>query len=88
MLLNENPDILSYDSTGYSMYPALKPGDQLIVKPVQDYCKGDIVVFTHGGRSVTHRFIERNGDILTFLGDRLIYSEKVHVSQVTGKVML
>jgi len=70
------------------MYPALKPGDQLVVKSTDSCMPGDIVVFNNGTRLITHRYIGKTGEYLQFMGDRLTKPEEIAPSSVEGKVIL
>ncbi len=45
---------------GYSMYPALKPGDTLLLKdiPIFNITTGDVVLLPYNDKFVAHRIIE------------------------------
>jgi signal peptidase I len=48
-------------ATGYSMFPALRPGDRITVRPVKEGVipePGSVVVFNESGVLVTHRLIK------------------------------
>ena len=44
------------------MEPTININDAVIVKKADNYKKGDIVAFTHGGAVTVHRIIEENED--------------------------
>lgn len=50
-------------ATGASMLPALRPGDTLIVRPVDAACltAGDVVLVNVGGTLRAHRIVRRWG---------------------------
>ena len=56
------------NSTGYSMYPTLKPSDKLKVEPIgfSFIQVGDIIAFELNGVFIAHRVVEiqRNGNTL------------------------
>jgi signal peptidase I len=72
-------DIRSIPFYGYSMYPALRPGDTLIVKKAGgvegDTRIGDIVCFPEGGSYTAHRIVDiredEGGLTITTKGDNM-----------------
>lgn len=59
---------ISLPSGGYSMFPVLMPGDELIVskRALQDIRKGDIVVVAYSSKTVGHRVVAiRNKEVVT-----------------------
>jgi len=57
------------NSTGYSMYPTLKPSDKLKVEPIGfSFIKvGDIIAFEHNGVFIAHRVVEIQRNENTFI---------------------
>lgn len=55
---------------GGSMEPTLHHGDGVLVwhTPFEKIREGDLIVFLQDGELVTHRVIERNGEVLTAKG--------------------
>lgn len=83
---------------GYSMYPALKPGDILIVKKVdgkrENIKRGDIICFPEEERYTAHRIIEiKEGEknlTITTKGDNLVNPDTSRIVNSDGilKVMM
>lgn len=50
---------ISLSFAGYSMYPALRPGDILITQkiPAERLCPGDIISYQRKGKCLVHRVI-------------------------------
>jgi len=48
--------------TGWSMLPAVFPGDTLVIEPTntEDMVEGDVVMFSNGRRFVAHRIVARS----------------------------
>lgn len=78
-------------STGYSMYPAFKPGEKLIVEPIDldSISLNDVVVFVIENRLIAHRLVSfrsKNGRHLT-QGDSCLFKDDcVDSSAFLGKV--
>ncbi|MBK3515820.1 S24/S26 family peptidase [Carboxylicivirga marina] len=71
---------------GMSMFPLLKPGDSLLVKPCLPNI-GDISVFIKGELLIAHRLIKITGNTYFFKGDGLIFPDKpVEKQDVLGVV--
>lgn len=70
-------DVRQISFSGYSMYPALRPGDTLVVRetPPRDIRVGDILCLRENGNYVSHRIVtlERDGNhlLVTTKGDNL-----------------
>lgn len=77
---------------GYSMYPALKPGDILIVKKVDgksgNIKLGDIVCFPKDEKHIAHRIIDikEGEDVLTVTtkGDNMTNPDTSQVLNIDG----
>ncbi|MGA2743286.1 MAG: S24/S26 family peptidase [Candidatus Sulfotelmatobacter sp.] len=53
---------LHLQATGWSMLPAVFPGDTLLIEPTStdDMVEGDVVMFSNGRRFVAHRIVARS----------------------------
>ena len=68
-----------------SMEPTYSAGDLLIVKKMDHYQTGDIVVYQRGRSLVVHRIIDMNGETVTTQGDaNNAPDEPFAVSQIKG----
>lgn len=68
-----------------SMEPTYSAGDLLIVKKMDHYQTGDIVVYQSGRSLVVHRIIDMNGETVTTQGDaNNAPDEPFAVSQIKG----
>ena len=65
--------LLRIKVTSDSMAPLLRPGDHVLVTPLQpdDLARGDLVVAQRGGELVTHRLVGACADGWLTKGDRL-----------------
>lgn len=71
---------------GISMYPLLRPGDKLLVKPIKPRI-GDIAVFDREDVLVAHRVYKIIDDIYLLKGDSLILADSpVHKTKILGIV--
>ena len=72
---------------GISMYPLLRPGDQLLVEPTKPEI-GDIAVFDRGDVLVAHRVYKIRQDNYFLKGDSLIHADTpVHINHILGVVI-
>jgi len=63
--LLEEGKTVRIEASGYSMYPAIKPGNQIYIKAVKDrddICPGDIIAWQREDDMVVHRLIHRYRD--------------------------
>jgi signal peptidase I len=72
-LLKEGKEVW-VGTDGRSMYPLIKEGDFVKIKPVkvEELLLGDIVAFHHNGEKeviIAHRLIKKNKDVLLTRGD-------------------
>jgi signal peptidase I len=83
-------------ATGYSMFPTLRPGDRVLVKPVikgEMPEPGTIVVFRDNGQLIIHRLIkilqnEEGNDSFEARGDSRSMNDKIlQVEQLIGKAV-
>lgn len=81
------------NSRGFSMYPILKPGDQLKVMPIgiTEIRVGDIIAFQQKGILVAHRVqeirLDKEGLTLTAKGDSVFeMDEEVSDENYLGKI--
>jgi signal peptidase I len=76
--LIENNHSVKIEAAGYSMFPFMLPGDEQTIRPVpmEDIAIGDVVVFEHANKWISHRVISiqnNNNEItLTLRGDTCI----------------
>jgi signal peptidase I len=74
--------------TGWSMLPAVMPGDTLVIErvPCDAVCVGDIVLFERDRRLCAHRVIENAGGIIT-RGDAMPQADlPVREHELLGRV--
>jgi hypothetical protein len=83
-------------ATGYSMFPTLRPGDRVVVKPIDkgEYPKpGSVVVYDNSGVLVMHRLIKiiagtEDKPIFITRGDSGIEKDKPwHMQQLAGTAL-
>lgn len=70
-----HPSIVS----GVSMYPTYKDGDVLIcetLKNLDDYKRGDIIVYKYGYRSVIKRLIALPGETVSIVSGEYVITDK------------
>ena len=71
-----------------SMEPTLSIDDLIIVKEMEEYNVGDIVVYQNGGMNIVHRIIEINEQSVVTQGDANNASDgEVEFSAIKGKVI-
>jgi ATP-binding cassette subfamily B protein len=92
ILLDDN-QALSFNMLGFSMYPALKPGDRGVVEKTElsKLKIGDIIVFKSNAKLVAHRLIriEESGTEKVFIakGDKNTHSdEPVEIQGIVGRI--
>lgn len=77
--------------TSRSMVPALRPDDEIVVRPVplEQLRVGDIILFEHNGQLICHRLVEKRDEVtwLTRGDDAGGPGEQVGQDQVLGKVV-
>lgn len=54
-------DLIFINTTGFSMWPFIKPGEKLIIKrtPVEDLKIGDIILYRANNQLVFHRLVKK-----------------------------
>lgn len=71
-----------------SMEPALSVDDLIIVREVEQYRVGDVVVFQSGSSLVVHRIIRLEGDMVVTQGDaNNAPDEEMEMSRIKGRVV-
>ena len=71
-----------------SMEPALSVNDLLIVREMDDYQPGDIVVYQSGKTPVVHRIVDISGETVTTRGDANNSNDTpIPMTAVKGKVI-
>jgi signal peptidase I len=79
--LIENNHSVKIEAAGYSMFPFMLPGDEQTISPVpiEDIAIGDVVVFEHDNKWISHRVISiqnnNNEKTLILRGDTCIQSD-------------
>ena len=75
--------------SGISMYPAIEPGDLVIVKTdVKEIKIGDIVVFWYDGKLVGHRVIYITDEGVITKGDfNPYYDGLIPYNKIVGKIV-
>jgi signal peptidase I len=61
----ESGSLVELRATGYSMFPTLRSGDRVIIKPVVNGelpVQGSVVVCVENGKLVLHRLVEMKND--------------------------
>ena len=72
-----------------SMEPELSEGDLIIVKEVNEYQKGDVVVFQDPNSLVVHRIIHLDDDSVITKGDaNNVADEPIEKASIKGKVVV
>lgn len=71
-----------------SMCPSVKRGDVLLIKSVDIYQQGDIIVYKHNNSLISHRIIEIDKNYIILKGDSNSFQDyNVDLSSVKGKVI-
>lgn len=69
-----------------SMHPALQIGDVIIVKKSNNYSERDIITYSNGLTTITHRIIAINNDEVITKGDANEVDDKpINKEQIVGK---
>lgn len=69
-----------------SMQPALQIGDVIIVKKSNNYAERDIITYSNGLTTITHRIIAINNDEVITKGDANEVNDKpINKEQIVGK---
>ena len=73
---------------GNSMYPFLKERDVAIVRPSKekDLKKGDIILYSQGGKRIFHRIVGIRYPYYLVAGDHCITVEEIQEKQIIGKM--
>lgn len=74
---------------GTSMWPCLRAGDELLVRPSPPYRVGDIVALRIKGKVVVHRIIERRNhpsQVLTKGDNKSLEDLWAEMDEIMGKV--
>lgn len=90
-ILNKGNE-LQFKALGGSMYPLIRSGDIITVKPIKigDVTVGDIIFYKNKNKYFVHRLIKIVNDKSTFItrGDFLPqYDDPIDSSQILGKVV-
>ena len=87
-------DVAFFETAGFSMWPFLRPGQRLIIKPcaVSELKTGDMVLYQNDNQLVCHRLIKKEKHAQEYLlytrGDNSNYRlECIPESRLKGKVI-
>lgn len=88
----ERGNLMNMVVHGLSMYPFIRDGDRVIVKPFGDQLPqiGDIVAFQRpeNDQLIMHRVIEKEGDRYTIKGDNVFTSDgSISRSKLIGQII-
>lgn len=63
-LNTKSQDLIFIDTSGFSMWPFLKPGQKLVIKkvPIRDLRVGDIILYRANNQLVCHRLLKKTID--------------------------
>lgn len=81
---------ISFTVSGNSMYPFIKNGDRVLLKPIElaDIKKGRVVLACANGQFLLHRIVSVSGSSVTLAGDgNLIQHETVNFSGIWAVVV-
>ena len=82
-----NKTIIYEVETG-SMEDGIHAGDYILVLKKKEYKLGDVVTYKIDGGFITHRIVEKNGDVIITKGDaNNIEDEEITVDNIVGKVV-
>jgi signal peptidase len=71
-----------------SMEEKIHTGDYILIYKKKDYDVGDIITYESETYNITHRIIDKNGDVFTTKGDaNNIPDEEVNLESIIGKVV-
>jgi hypothetical protein len=88
--VDELAPLFEFETSGWSMYPALKRRDRIELAPVRCLDAGDLIVFRENGFLVCHRVTAIDGDgLVRAQSDRGLAGEpgdSVPIGNVVGKV--
>ena len=91
ILKNDYSNVFGYtvfEVVSGSMSPTIEKWDLILVKVGADYKEGDVITYTSDGSIITHRVIEKNGDVLIAKGDaNNTVDSPVNTNKVIGKVV-
>jgi len=76
--------------TGSSMLPAIRPGDELLIRrcAIVTAGVGEVILFARDGRLFVHRVIAQSGETLLVRGDAVTAPDpSVSASEFLGKVV-
>lgn len=88
-ILRVDNRIRIYNVLTGSMEDNIHAGDYILIIKKDDYQIGDVVTFGGNGFYVTHRIIEKDGNMITTKGDaNSAKDEAIDKSNIVGKVIL
>ena len=80
------------NTRGFSMFPLIRTGDRIIIKPVRSPAPGDVIVFKRNDELVCHRlkriFVKNGISFLQTKGDNHFKpDEPITPSDILGKIV-
>jgi len=80
------------NTRGFSMFPLIRTGDRIIIKPVRSPAPGDVIVFKKNDELVCHRlkriFVKNGISFLQTKGDNQFKpDEPITPSDILGKIV-
>ena len=89
VVLSHLNQLLIYNVKTGSMEDNIHVGDYILIVKKDDYQVGDVVTFRKSGGFITHRIINKKGDIITTKGDaNNIEDDNIEKKNIIGKVII
>ncbi len=88
--MNNTEELLFFETSGFSMWPFIRPKEKLVIKkvPVEDLRSGDIILYRANNQLACHRLVKKNRDFLYARGDNSMSSPEVVTKEMfIGKVV-
>ncbi|MCM8786460.1 MAG: S24 family peptidase [Candidatus Omnitrophica bacterium] len=80
---------LLFKLTGSSMYPLIREGSYILVKPTKKIFFGELVVFKEGDKIICHRLIFKKNHFFYSKSDTELFRiEKLNIENILGKVVM
>lgn len=71
-----------------SMYPIIKPGQNIRIKKMSNYKKNDVVLFCEKNFYIVHRIVKVENDFVVTKGDNNQFNDKrISTNKIRGKVI-
>ena len=87
-LIEEKKEIV-FNVTSWSMRPILSAGDVVLIKKMDTYRRGDVIIFLRKDNFVVHRILFKIFKLFFTKGDALFFFDfPVSYDKILGKVVL